>query len=174
MVKIYTRGGDKGSTQVYMKEMVRVSKSDEKLELYGTLDELNSHVGLLASLIESNHPLQEQLQLIQRQLFQLGFVISADATFTQDDISKLEADIDEMVKSLAPMTSFILPGGCQGASQAHVCRTVCRRAERILAAVAEGNEVPQTSQGFINRLSDYFFVVARFLNFESGLDDIKL
>lgn len=171
-MKIYTKSGDKGETQIYVDQVVRVSKSDAILECYGTLDELNAHVGLLTSQLRDNFT--QELQQIQQTLFHIGFAISANDKLTEADIQNLEQQIDQMQSQLPAQTSFILPGGTQAAAQAHICRTVARRAERTLVAVSQEHQVSELCLQYINRLSDYFFVLARYLNHAQGVEDIKV
>lgn len=179
-MKIYTKTGDKGHTQVYADKVLRVAKSDELLECYGSLDELNAHLGLLISLLgeapTSNHFDEHKADLchIQQLLFQIGFAISASTTLVPADVLSLEQKIDQMQTQLAPQTSFILPGGSQAAAQAHVCRTIARRAERRMVALLAEHEVPTVCLEYLNRLSDYLFVFARWQNNQQGLEDIKV
>jgi len=176
-MKIYTKGGDQGHTQIYADKVLRLSKSDSVLDCYGTLDELNAHLGLLLSYIARDHlssSVGAQLESIQHALFQIGFAISAASKLVTQDVEKLEHEIDRLQALLAPQTSFILPGGCIAAAQAHVCRTVARRAERNLVALIPDHQVPGVCLQYINRLSDYLFVVARSLNHGAGVDDIKV
>ncbi len=170
MAKIYTKAGDKGLTQIYLEKAQRLPKSNEILQVYGDLDELNSHVGLLISVSKTPNPL---LSTIQNLLFEVGFAISATTTLTSADVTMLEAEIDRLSQTLPEQQSFILPGGTSSASQGHVCRAVCRRAERALVALAEQHQVPAVILQFINRLSDYFFVLARYENAISGVEDVK-
>ncbi|MEW9798627.1 cob(I)yrinic acid a,c-diamide adenosyltransferase [Alteromonas sp. CYL-A6] len=171
-MKIYTRGGDKGSTQIYADKPMRVDKDDIILACYGDLDELNSHIGLLISL--ANDVESTTLHTIQRQLFQAGFAISATSSLSEEDVSALESAIDRLTHELAPQTQFILPGGCQAAAQAHVCRAVCRRTERTITALKRVHDVPDVLAAYINRLSDYLFTLARTLNHRAGLSDTSL
>lgn len=171
-MKIYTKGGDKGETQIYAGEMVRMSKSADVLACYGTLDELNAHIGLLISLDIGTH---EKIGVkIQQALFQIGFAISADTQLQQRDLSLLESEIDKMQALLPPQTSFILPGGCHSAAQAHVCRTVARRAERGIVALINNYPVPELCIQYMNRLSDYLFVLARTLNHQANISETKV
>lgn len=172
-MKIYTRQGDKGTTQVYTDKALRLPKDDTILECYGTLDELNAHVGLLVSQLTPSD-LDAQLEQIQRNLFQIGFAISASTELTEHDVQMLESQIDAMTSALEPQTSFIIPGGCQKAAQAHVCRTVARRAERVMVALSEQHDVNPVVMQYVNRLSDYFFVVARKLNHQENIADVKV
>ena len=175
-MKIYTKGGDQGQTQIYADKVLRLSKSDAVLDCYGTLDELNAHLGLLHSYInlQTNSSAARPLQTIQQALFQIGFAISANSKLSQTDVEQLEIEIDNMQAILAPQTTFILPGGCIAAAQAHVCRTVTRRAERNLVALIDEHPIPEVCLQFINRLSDYLFVLARSLNHQTGVNDIKV
>ena len=120
-MKIYTRTGDKGSTQIYADKAVRVDKDDLVVQSYGDMDELNSHIGLLAAHVTDKH--KPMLQDIQRNLFQAGFAISASSTLTQTDIENLESLIDNITRQMPPNTSFVLPGGSKAAAQAHVPTT---------------------------------------------------
>ena len=171
-MKIYTRSGDKGSTQIYADEVVRMQKSADVLECYGTLDELNAHVGFLVSLLPGSENLL-YLQEIQQKLFQIGFAISATTTLDAQDVSSVEEQIDRLQSLLPAQTSFILPGGCQEAAQAHVCRTVARRAERRMVALTEEHAVPDACLSYLNRLSDYFFVLARHLNLLADVEETR-
>lgn len=165
-MKIYTKTGDKGQTQIYADKMVRMEKSADVLECYGTLDELNAHIGLLLS--EDSDPIilsQQSLLLdIQKNLFQIGFAISATTSMDQNAVSELELRIDELQASLPAQTHFLLPGGHKIAAQTHVCRTVARRAERRLVALISDYPVPESCLSYVNRLSDYFFILARKIN----------
>ncbi|MCV2885192.1 cob(I)yrinic acid a,c-diamide adenosyltransferase [Aestuariibacter sp. AA17] len=169
-MKIYTKKGDQGETQVYIGDAKRKSKADPILHCYGCLDELNAHIGLLVSLL-SPSKFDAQLEQIQRNLFQIGFAISATSALTDNDLAMLENQIDVLSDTLPPQTHFILPGGCQQAAQAHVCRTIARRAERELVNLANDHDVPALTLSYINRLSDYFFVLARSLNHENAIAD---
>ena len=113
-MKIYTRTGDKGSTQVYADKALRVEKDDTVVQSYGDIDELNSQLGLLAAVAAPEH--RESIYTIQRNLFQAGFAISASSTLTQDDVATLETDIDALSKKMPPQTDFVLPGGSKAGS----------------------------------------------------------
>lgn len=171
-MKIYTRGGDKGNTQIYVDKAIRVEKDDAILNCYGDLDELNCHIGLLLSI--EGIADAEFLTQIQRNLFNAGFVISASSSLSQDATEQLEAKIDEMTAQLPPQTRFILPGGCASAAQAHVCRAVCRRAERSVVTLSHQHDVPSELISFINRLSDFFFTYARYCNFQNKVSDTEI
>ncbi len=164
---IYTRTGDKGKTSLVGGQ--RVSKAHCRIESYGTIDELNSFIGLLMAELEDQHDL-EFLLFIQHKLFTVGSYLATDQATTElkiesritpESIAKIEEEIDQIDGSLPKMTHFVLPGGCRSASLAHVCRTVCRRAERRIYTLAEEYEVEEPVLVFINRLSDYLFVLAR-------------
>ncbi len=179
-MKIYTRQGDSGETQVYAKQTLRVSKDDHILDTYGTLDELNAHIGLLVASLEqtdtvtSSHVVMADLKNIQHNLFQIGFAISDSSQLSAEHVEHLEIQIDKMQEELPPQRHFILPGGTIAASQAHVCRTVCRRAERVLVGLGKVHQVDALAHQYLNRLSDYLFVIARALNHGAGVDDIKV
>ncbi len=167
-MKIYTKGGDKGQTSLYGGR--RISKDDIRIESYGTIDELNSHVGYLLSAIPLEFDQKELLIEIQNRLFTIGSNLASDPQknlpvpdLNEEDILKLENAMDNMDASLAPLRSFVLPGGSVANSIAHVCRTVTRRAERRMISLAAVEEVNPILIKYVNRLSDYFFVVSRYL-----------
>jgi cob(I)alamin adenosyltransferase len=114
------------------------------------------------------------LQDIQRNLFQAGFAISASSTLTQTDIENLESLIDNITRQMPPNTSFVLPGGSKAAAQAHVCRAVCRRAERAVISLSKHYDVPEVVHAYLNRLSDFLFTFARFINIEAGVDEVPV
>ena len=177
-MKIYTKTGDKGETQVYAKKAIRLSKDNALLETYGDLDELNAHIGMLISLFNDSSnqfvALVETLQSVQQDIFKIGFAISDSCTLEQERILVLERQIDQLQHQLPPQTHFILPGGSVAASQAHICRTTCRRAERKLVALSHTQPIDKTGLAYINRLSDYLFVVARFVNDQLQIRDIQV
>lgn len=172
-MKIYTKTGDQGETQVYADEALRMRKDADVLECYGTLDELNAQLGLLVARVQPS-VLHSKLEQIQKNLFQIGFAISAQTTLAEHDLEMLEHQIDELQNTLPAQTHFILPGGCENAAQAHVCRTLARRAERRLVALIEDYPVPPLCMKYVNRLSDYLFMVARHLNAEADVGDIEV
>ncbi len=178
LTKIYTKTGDKGSTSLV--GGIRISKASARLEAYGTVDELSSHIGLLVAHIEampdndSRQQIIDDLELIQSALFNVGTYLATDTTQTPvyesaklplDIITHIEDAIDDMLPQLPMLDSFILPGGNLTAAQCHVSRTVCRRAERCVVTLAEEAEIQPEMLQFLNRISDYLFVLARFLNF---------
>lgn len=173
-MKVYTRTGDGGETSLFSGG--RVGKDHHRLEAYGTLDELNSVLGVLRA-----EPLPDdvdgQLASVQETLFEIGSAL-ADPELRIDhdhrawDASPLERWIDAMDERLEPLSHFILPGGSRGAGLAHVARTVCRRAEReTVALVREDGGVSAGILEFLNRLSDGLFVLARWLNLQAGVAD---
>ena len=164
-MKIYTKKGDEGTTQLIGGN--RVSKAEIRIDAYGTVDELNSFVGFLRDQqIASIYV--EQLIEVQDRLFTLGSLLASEPGVKMElpllkaaDINLLEQWIDEMDQELEPMRSFVLPGGHQAVSAAHICRTVCRRAERQVVALSNHGEIPELSLKYLNRLSDYLFVLGR-------------
>lgn len=172
-MKIYTRTGDTGTTSLVGGK--RVDKCSTRLEAYGTIDELNSFLGLLASeqTIASEAGTAATITAVQSRLFDIGAYLATDNTdnpemqpsgLSEADVEHLEHQIDIITPQLPQLRSFILPGGCPAAAQAQVCRAVCRRAERrVLALAAEATVAPIVLR-YINRLSDYLFIVARFAN----------
>ena len=170
-MKIYTRTGDSGETSLF--GGTRVPKNDARIEAYGTVDELNSFLGVArASALPSE--VDEELHRVQMDLFEIGaHLASTDASrFPGVDgnrIEALERAIDAMERELAPLTSFVLPGGSAGAAHLHVTRTVCRRAERCVVAL---EQVAPSTVTYLNRLSDYLFVAARFANLRAGVGDV--
>jgi cob(I)alamin adenosyltransferase len=174
--KIYTKTGDKGETSLLGGK--RVPKYHLRIEAYGTIDELNSFVGLLRDQAIASH-YKEILFETQDRLFTAESLIAADQgsegfnlpALTESDISLLEREIDQMNEALPPLTNFILPGGHPAVSLAHVCRTICRRAERIIIHLAVDHPVDELIVRYFNRLSDYFFVLARKLALDQGIPD---
>ncbi|MDR0395392.1 MAG: cob(I)yrinic acid a,c-diamide adenosyltransferase [Tannerella sp.] len=166
--KIYTGGGDKGKTSLV--GGFRVPKTHPRLEAYGTVDELNSFIGLLlAEIVEFES--REILRFVQSKLFTVGSYLAVDPSRTDykiesyisaDSIKKIEEAIDRIDGQLPKLKSFVLPGGCRSAAIAHVCRTVCRRAERNIYRLTETEAtVEEPVLIFMNRLSDLLFVIAR-------------
>ena len=164
---VYTRTGDKGTTALVGGK--RVSKTDPRIESYGTVDELNSFVGLLATEVTDEKDL-EFLKFVQHKLFNIGSYLATDqentelnieSRVTDESISRIEKEIDRIDADLPRMNHFVLPGGSRSAALAHVCRTVCRRGERCIYALNVTAETDKNVLIFINRLSDYFFVLSR-------------
>lgn len=184
--KIYTRGGDSGHTSLIGGE--RVKKCSLRLEAYGTIDELSSHLGLLRSIIKTDEELNDEMfddklfEWTQSRLFDVGTHLAMpckqsatppSCTITEQHITHLESLIDQIDGNLPSLHSFILPGGCMAASQCHVCRTVCRRAERLIISLAETAPIDPLVVSFTNRLSDFLFVFARFINKLKSVDEIS-
>lgn len=168
---IYTKTGDNGYTS--LASGTRVKKDDERVEIYGTIDELNSFIGLLYSLTK-----YDELIEIQKTLFSIGgYYANENAVIPyvkEEDIEHIEFCIDCLEKSLPVLQSFILPGGVAEASISHICRTICRRAERRMVPfkqLADSSEV-NLNVVYMNRLSDYFFLLARRINKDKGIEEI--
>lgn len=174
-MKVYTKTGDAGQTGLI--GGTRVWKNDTRLEAYGTIDELSAFIGLLTT---ANLPENERmfLQQIQHKLFAVGSHLATDQSkikpkaasiVREEDILKLEAEIDRMDKTLPKLNNFVLPGGSEAGAKSHVCRTVTRRAERkIMDLTRSGIMIDDTIPKYINRLSDYFFVLSRYLTVNEG------
>lgn len=174
ITKVYTRRGDQGQTSLVGGQ--RVSKASIRLEAYGTVDELSSHLGLLAAMLPDSHE-KTFVEHIQNNLFNVCTNLATDqdedplpasAYLPEGAIKALEQEVDSITHELPERQGFILPGGCQQAAQAHVCRTVCRRAERRIVALAETATVSSEVRQYVNRLSDYLFILAKKLNFLQG------
>jgi len=171
--KIYTKGGDKGKTSLL--GGTRVPKYDERIEAYGTLDELNSFIGIVRDLNIDTH-FKNILLKVQHHIFSAESNLAADKPestshlpqIKEEDILMLESEIDEMNKVLPDLRSFILPGGHVAVSYCHVCRTICRRAERLTIKLSEHYPVDERILKYLNRLSDYFFVLARRIGHDLG------
>ena len=179
-MKVYTKTGDKGTTSLVGGQRVR--KSSVRISAYGDVDELNSFVGLLISK-NSDSESNSFLTNIQRDLFAIGGYLATESNAEKYfDLSKvkestelIEKEIDRISELLPPLRAFILPGGCEGACLSHVCRTVCRRTEReIHKMIDKGIEVDERVLSYMNRLSDYFFVLSRCLNQKEGKNDVVL
>lgn len=179
-MKIYTKSGDQGQTGLIGGD--RVSKDDARIELYGTVDELNSTIGIVASSTD-HEPIRETLYKVQRELFNLGSNLACHqkdrkkfklTPIHQDLVVMLERKIDDMDSELEVLENFILPGGCQSASYCHLARTVCRRTERRLITFEskDSDEKVQGAVVLLNRLSDYLFVLARYFNLKENINDI--
>ena len=177
MSKVYTRTGDSGTTSLVGGK--RVSKDCDRLESYGTIDELNAQVGLLLTYV-TDQAERECLIGIQNNLFVVGAQLATEAgqshvlshTITEDDVAALEKNIDRASDGLPKWRGFTLPGGCRAAAHAHVCRTVCRRAERRVLTLNASEPVPPFLLAYVNRLSDYFYVLALRLNFLHETEEI--
>ena len=176
-MKIYTKTGDTGMTGLFGGQ--RISKDDIRIEAYGTIDELNSFIGLL----NTSFQIQEYNQLlfqVQNRLFDIGSHLASDpsreplpAGVDEKDITSLEVAMDSMNEDLPPLRHFILPGGDKAVASAHICRTVCRRAERRVVSLHQIAPVDPAVIRYVNRLSDFFFVLARYIGFISGTEELK-
>ena len=175
---IYTRTGDKGKTSLV--GGARVKKTHVRLEAYGTVDELNSQLGLLYTYLTEEGD-KKLILWVQYKLFSVGSYLATDQSNTalriesqiaDEDIHRLENAIDEADASLPPLKAFVIPGGSRGSAVCQVCRTVCRRAERRILTMAEEHEVTENVSAFVNRLSDYLFVLARKMNLLAETDEI--
>lgn len=177
-MKVYTKTGDKGQTSLVGGQ--RVSKCCERLESYGTIDELNSHIGVLITYCSDSKDASFLLD-VQAKLFVVGGYLATDNSqrdvregniVTPQMVEEVEHEIDRLQELVPQLKLFILPGGSRAASYAHVCRTVCRRAERCILRLAEtGAEVDEYVTAYVNRLSDYLFVLARKLNVDNDVED---
>lgn len=184
-MKIYTKTGDKGTTALF--GGTRVPKHHIRIESYGTIDELNSHIGLIRD--QAIDPLHKKVLMeIQDRLFTVGAILATDpekATLkngkdrlnipkiSEVDIKLLEENMDSMNATLPPMTHFVLPGGHQTVSFCHIARTVCRRAERLASHLNDLEPFQPETLMYINRLSDYLFVLARKLSHDLKADEVK-
>jgi cob(I)alamin adenosyltransferase len=179
-VKIYTRGGDSGETGLFGGG--RVPKDHPRIGACGAVDELNAFLGRALDAVRSD-PWRERLRDLQHDLFTLGSHLAAPAAAESsgrrlpelpgDRVEQMEAWIDELDQGLPPLTAFILPGGSPGAIELHVCRTVCRRAERAVVAVQPRDPAAEFTIRYLNRLSDLLFMVARTENYQSGVEDVR-
>ncbi len=178
-MKIYTRTGDLGTTSLVGGQ--RVAKDSIRLEAYGTVDELNSYIGLLMATEGVEEEVAKTLRAVQNKLFNIGAYLATDNSDSpmtepqglgQETISYLENCIDRLTEQIPPMHCFVLPGGSLASAQAQVCRTVCRRAERRVITLGNNVRVDPSVIRYLNRLSDYLFTLARYLNHQAGVDDI--
>jgi cob(I)alamin adenosyltransferase len=176
-MKIYTKTGDDGTTALFGGK--RVSKADLRIDTYGTVDELNSFVGLLRDQ-DVNQSRKEFLVEIQNRLFTIGAILATEGGQTKAklpvllprDVTGLEQAMDTLDETLPPMRSFVLPGGHPSVSYCHLARTVCRRAERLTIALNLQSKVDDIVIQYLNRLSDYFFVLSRKMAQELGVQEI--
>ncbi len=170
-MKVYTKTGDKGTTALFGGS--RVSKAHDRINAYGTVDELNSYIGLLRDQ-EVNQKRHDFLIQIQDRLFTLGSFLATEPgnkkvklpEFQANDVTLVELEIDAMEEHLEPMRNFVLPGGHQSISFCHIARCVCRRAERLVILLQESEEVNSLIIQFLNRLRDYLFLLSRKLTVE--------
>jgi len=176
-MKIYTKKGDTGQTSLI--GGVRVPKSNIRIHAYGTVDELNSFIGIVRDMSNDTH-IREVLYKIQNLLFTVGSHLAAHPEkskmklpeLKEEDITLLEKEIDAMNDILPPLTAFILPGGHPHVSHCHVARCVCRRAERLTVELSENEPVEPILIKYLNRLSDYLFELARKLAFDYGIEEV--
>ncbi|MGB3468868.1 MAG: cob(I)yrinic acid a,c-diamide adenosyltransferase [Cyclobacteriaceae bacterium] len=179
-MKVYTKTGDKGQTSLIGGK--KVSKADLRIEAYGTVDELNSFIGLLRDQeVNQTSERQSLLQDIQDNLFVIGSILATVPGYTkfklpeitEANVDQLEEAIDEMTEQLPELKHFILPGGNASVSVAHICRTVTRRAERSIIRLDDDKTVSPVIVKYVNRLSDYFFVLGRKMGKELNADEIN-
>lgn len=177
-MKIYTKTGDRGTTSLV--GGTRVPKTHIRLEAYGTVDELNSHLGLLVTYLLDEKD-KAFLRQVQDKLFAVGSHLATDREKTElraasvispEHVEMVEREIDRLDALLPPLSAFILPGGSRGAAICHICRTVCRRAERRILALAEQVEISSELSAYVNRLSDYLFVLSRKMNQDDEKEEI--
>jgi cob(I)alamin adenosyltransferase len=181
--RIYTKTGDQGQTHLAGGQ--RVSKDSARIECYGTVDELNAFVGMAAVSAagpgsESVPALASILRRVQHELFNLGSILATrpedvhpkQARITEAEVHQLEVEIDRMNADLAPLRSFVLPGGTRLNTELHACRTICRRAERLAVALDREEKIPAEIVQYLNRLSDAFFVWSRWVNHVLGVREV--
>ncbi len=178
-MSIVTRTGDKGETGLY--GAARLPKDHPRIEAYGTVDELNACIGVVLSLSELSAPVRGQLTKISHLLFRVGGDLATPMGTKErrdrigvDDVHMIEIWIVELETALPPQTAFILPGGSQAAAHLHLARTICRRAERRVVTVKATEEINEHVLIFLNRLSDYLFLIARRANADSGVPDTEV
>lgn len=177
-MKIYTKTGDIGETSLFGGR--RVLKSELRIESYGTVDELNSWIGLVRD-VSTDAALIDLLKEIQDRLFTIGSELAADPDnaklkvpdLHESDVTLLETKMDEMESGLEPLRSFILPGGHVHVSYCHLARTVCRRAERLAVALNQVSPVPPLIIKYLNRLSDFLFMLGRKMAHDLKVDEVK-
>ena len=172
LTKIYTRSGDAGLTGLATGE--RVPKSGSRIEAVGTVDEANSALGVVLSSTSVPSGISDSLQRIQDELFDLGaeLALPGHTAITAESVLRLETELDELNSELPPLKDFILPGGSTAASACHMARAICRRAERRAWTITETEEVNPESLKYLNRLSDFLFVVARVLARQDGATEV--
>jgi cob(I)alamin adenosyltransferase len=177
--RIYTKAGDQGET--HLAGAQRGPKDPPPIQCYGAVDELNAFAGMACvSAAESVPDLAAILRRVQHELFNLGSILATrpadvhpkQARITSAEIEQLEKEIDHMNAVLAPLRSFVLPGGSRLNTELHACRTICRRAERIAVSLAREEEIPAEAIQYLNRLSDAFFVWSRWVNHQLGVPEI--
>jgi cob(I)alamin adenosyltransferase len=178
--RVYTRRGDTGETALAGGQ--RVPKDSLRIEAYGTVDELNSFLGIARASAEESaatHPLAAILLRVQHELFNLGSILATlpedvhpkQARITEAEATQLEVEMDRMNEDLAPLRSFVLSGGSRLNAELHICRTVCRRAERICVALSREENIPAEAVRYLNRLSDALFVWSRWASHVTGVPE---
>jgi len=177
-VAIYTKGGDKGKTSLF--DGLRVEKDSIRVETYGTFDELNANISLADKFCKSEEN-KKILQTVEYRMFYLQGEIATKDTekflkqsqfITDDDTRSLEKIIDDYTQALPPIHSFILPGSSTAGAQLHVCRTICRRAERSFVKLSKSIEFRPELERYVNRLSDFLYIMARSEDYEDLIDDV--
>lgn len=178
-MRLYTGSGDDGETGLH--DGSRVAKDDQRIEAYGTVDELNAALGMAATACEAG-VIRQRIGRIQEDLFVVGSDLATPSgatrrenvpTVTSDDVHRLEAWIDEAAAAAGPLRNFVLPGGGEPASRLHMARTVCRRAERCMVTLARHEDVNLDLRVYVNRLSDLLFAWARQANAQAGVPDVE-
>lgn len=183
---VYTKTGDNGTTSLVGGR--RVKKYDLRVTAYGTVDELNSHIGLLAEMVKQLQDLDclkrdacvSQLKKVQNNLFVVQTLLATEEEtiyqklpqLKEESVAEMEHWIDEMDAQLLKLNSFVIPGGSAASAQAHVCRTVCRRAEREIVRLAEEENIEEKIKKYINRTSDYLFVISRYILLLTNKEEI--
>tara|TARA_B100000524_G_C23588505_1_gene348086 strand:+ start:203 stop:742 length:540 start_codon:yes stop_codon:yes gene_type:complete len=171
-MKIYTKKGDKGQTSLLSGEIVK--KHNKNVDAYGAIDELNSFIGLLKDYVEEDK-IKNLLNIVQVKLFSIGSslssvdsnkILSKKVKIEKKDIEYIEVKIDNFNDSLPDLKNFIIPGGNKKSSYSHVCRSICRRAERRISEINDNKKIDPIILGYINRLSDLFFVLSRYFSFK--------
>jgi cob(I)alamin adenosyltransferase len=177
-MKIYTKTGDKGDTSLFGGQ--RVPKDALRIEAYGTVDELNSQIGLVRA-DNSDPEIDRIMEQVQNELFELGADLATPRSVEKSqikrieprDVSDLEKIIDTVEAHLRPLRSFVLPGGTPVAARIHFARTVCRRAERIVVRLSRNEDIGESITTYLNRLSDLLFVLARYVNHKANITEVK-
>jgi len=177
-MKVYTKTGDKGQTSLFGGK--RVPKHDLRIDAYGTVDELNSYIGLIRDQDIDRRSIETLIE-VQDRLFTLGSILATEPGNTKmkipqifpEDIILLEKEMDEMNEHLPEMRSFVLPGGHTTVSYCHITRCVCRRAERLISHLSENEEIDALVLKYLNRLSDYLFVLARKIVIDKEVKEVE-
>lgn len=176
-MRLYTKTGDKGQTSVIGG---RVNKDDVRVEAYGTVDEANSFVGKAISELDKElfKDIVEDLEKVQHELFDCGSDLAnitkkSEGKLTEEAVTYLEDKMDELIDEAPELERFILPGGADASATIHIARTVTRRAERLIVSLMRDEEIPEVSLKYVNRLSDYFFAVARVINARLQVSDVE-